>query len=185
MAEPDRPPVFELHIRPMIRLLDREHMMRWMGLFDLWDLDAVWRQRDEVLTRVRDTGDMPGRRYGGPWPDEWIRLLERWVATGSDSEPGHHLVLGTPDGDYRVQSLGGGRQRLTVAVTAPTDGCRVWFELESVSPGQREYTLYLEPAYPRQEPRPSPLQALEGFVKGDATILVINDQHGRHELALP
>ena len=104
MAEDQRPPVFELHIRPMFRLLDREHMSKWDPAFDLWDLDAVWTMRNEILTRVRDVGDMPGDRYGGPWAaPEWIALFERWVATGSDTEPGHHLVVVRPDGECPCQ----------------------------------------------------------------------------------
>jgi hypothetical protein len=184
MAAEQRAPVFELHIRPMVRLLDREHMSKFAQLFDLWDLNAVWAQRNEILTRVRDVGDMPGNRYGGPWPTEWIALFERWVATGSDTEPGHHLLLAKPDGDYHVQAIGGEKRRLTAAVTAPSTGCRAWFDCNSVTPGQREYTLVIEPAFPAQSPTPTPLQALEGFVKGDATKLVIHDQDGDHELAL-
>lgn len=183
-----RPPVFELHIRPMIRLLDREHMRTWVQVADLWDLDAVWALRDNILTRVRDVGDMPGSRYGGPWPNEWVSLFERWVATGTDTQPGHHLLRGTPAGDYRVQSLGGGKRRLTVAVTAPSEGCRIWFELDAVRPGEVEYTLWLEPPYPEQAPSPQPAQAFESFVQGDATLLVVNDlvdgQPHRYEIAL-
>ena len=39
MAE--RKPIFELHIRPMFRLLDRQHMLRFPRDLDLWDYDAV------------------------------------------------------------------------------------------------------------------------------------------------
>jgi hypothetical protein len=49
-------------------------------------------------------------------------------------------------------------------------------------PGQREYTLYLEPAMPAQPPGETPLQARELFEKGDATNLVVHDAAGRHEL---
>ena len=185
MAQDQRPPVFELHIRPMFRLLDREHMSKWVQAFDLWDLDAVWAQRTEILTRVRDVGDMPGDRYGGPWPPEWIALFERWVATGSDSEPGHHLVVVRPDGEYGVQALGAQKRLLTARVTAPTEGCRAWFESNAIDQSTREYTLLLEPAYPSQPADPTPLQALEGFVKAEATTLVIHDADGRHELAIP
>jgi hypothetical protein len=182
MTAEDRPPIFELHIRPMFRLLDREHMSRWVQLFDLWDLDAVWAQRDEILARVRDVGDMPGDRYGGPWPVEWITLFERWVATGTATTAGHHLVVAKPEGPYRVQSVGAEKRRLTAAVTAPTEGCRAWFECDAVKPGVREYSLYLEPAFPSPPADPTPLQALEGFVKGDATTLVIHDADGTHEV---
>jgi hypothetical protein len=189
MAEQDRPPVFELHIRPMFRLLDRDHMLPLKTSsgepFDLWDLERVWEERDAILTKVYVIGDMPPRDDGGPWPDEWIGLFQRWVATGSDSEPGHHLVKGTPNGDYLVEPLGDGVWELSVRVTAPTRGCRVWFELESVGPGQRQYTLYLEPAYPKQEPRPTLMEAVEDFAKGDASVLIINDQGGRHEITIP
>lgn len=188
MDEP-RPPVFELHIRPMMRLLDREHMRTWVQIADLWDLDQVWELRTEILTRVRDVGDMPGSRYGGPWPDEWISLFERWAATGTDTQPGHHLLLATPAGDYRVQSLGGGKRRLMVTVTAPSAGCHAWFELDAVRPTELEYTLWLEPPYPeRGAPDPQPTQAVENFVQGNATQLVINDlvdgQPRRNEIAL-
>jgi hypothetical protein len=184
-----RPPVFELHIRPMMRLLDREHMRTLVHEpTDLWDLDTVWSLRTEILTRVRDTRDMPGIRYGGPWPDEWISLFERWAATGTDTQPGHHLLVATPVGDYRVQSLGGGKRRLIVTVTAPSPGCQAWFELDEMRPSELEYTLWLEPPYPEQAPNAQPLQTLETFVQGTATQLVINDladgQPRRNEIPL-
>jgi len=184
MATEERAPVFEVHIRPMFRLLDREHMSKWVPLIDLWDLDAVWARRNEILTRVSDVGDMPGVRYGGPWPAEWIALFERWIATGSATEPGHHLVIAKPDGPYRVQAVSGEKRRLTAAVTAPTERCRAWFDCNSVTTGQREYTLYLEPAFPSQPADPTPLQPLEGFVKGDTTKLVIHDADGTHDVAV-
>src|SRR6267154_2145665 len=91
MAAQQRPPVFELHIRPMFRLLEREHMTTLLtpGI-DLWDLDAVWAKRNLILGRLRAEGlqTMPGAQVGGPWPAEWISLFERWAATGSDAEPG-------------------------------------------------------------------------------------------------
>jgi hypothetical protein len=184
MANQDRRPVFELHIRPMFRLLDREHMAKWVSLFDLWDINAVWQHRHEILTRIRDTQDMPGTRYGGPWPPEWIQIFERWVATGIDTEPGHHLDIATAQGNYQVQSLGGEKRRLTVNVSAPTADCRVWFELDAIASTERVYTLYLESAYPKRDPQPTTINALESFMKATATRLVINDASGRHEIEL-
>jgi hypothetical protein len=158
MAAQQRPPVFELHIRPMFRLLEREHMTTLLtpGI-DLWDVDAVWAKRNLILEHLRAEGrrNMPGAQVGGPWPAEWISLFERWAAAGSDAEPGHHLLLVKPDGPYQVRTLTGDLRRLTATVTAPTDGCRVWFGLDSFSSGQRDYTLHLEPAFPasRRTPR--------------------------------
>src|SRR5260370_2117131 len=100
MVAQQRAPVFELHIRPMFRLLEREHMTTLVtpGI-DLWDLDAVWAKRNLILKHLRAEGlqNMPGVPVGGPWPAEWITLFERWAATGSDAEPAHHLVLPKPE----------------------------------------------------------------------------------------
>lgn len=188
MTAPDRPPVFELHVRPMFRLLDHEHMMTLVTQpIDLWNLDAVWGKRDDILQRLRgeDDENMPGLEVGGPWPTEWVTLFERWVATGSGAEPGHHLVLAKPDGPYRVKTLSGGRRRLEVTVTAPTDGCRVWFELDSTSAGQRDYTLYMEPAFPSQPPDPTVLDASDPFRKGTTTKAIIRDANGTQEVPIP
>lgn len=190
MTAQQRPPVFELHIQPMFRLLDREHMTTLVTPpIDLWNLDAVWAERNDILERLRGEGsqNMPGTQVGGPWPAEWIALFERWVATGSDAEPGHHLVPAQPEGPYRVRTLSGAgdRRRLTATVIAPTDGCRVWFGLDSVSVGQRDYTLHLEPAFPSQPADPTPLQATDTFTKGDATKVVIRDADGTQEVPIP
>lgn len=185
MAAEQRPPVFELHIRPMFRLLDREHMTSLVTpSIDLWNVDRVWAEREDILTRLRGTGshNMPGERVGGPWPVEWIALFERWIATGTDAQPGHRLALAKPDGPYKLQAQGGDRRRLSTTVTAPTDGCRVWFELLSIAGGVREYRLYLEPAFPAQPADATPLQAIEPFTKADAEKLVIHDADGTTEV---
>lgn len=108
-----------------------------------------------------------------------------WVATGSDAEPGHHLMLARPDGPCEVRRLSGNRRRLTATVAAPTDGCRVWFGLDCVSSAQRDYTLYLEPAFPSQPAEPTSLEATDPFVKGDATKVVIRDADGTKEVPIP
>ena len=97
MAEDLRHPVFELHIRPMFRLLDREHMLTFVEPgFDLWELERVWEMRNDILVRLRGEGsqNMPGAAVGGPWPPEWIDLFERWTQNPTADDIGHHLVLG-------------------------------------------------------------------------------------------
>lgn len=185
MQEDQRPPVFELHIRPMFRLLDREHMQTLVEPpLDLWELEKVWEMRNDILVRLRDEGlrNMPGLKVGGPWPEEWIALFERWTQNPTPDDIGHHLVLAQPDGPYQLQPAPGDKRLLSAKVIAPTPGCHTWFELDSITPGQREYTLYLEPALPAQPPGETPLPARELFEKGDATNLVIRDAAGRHEL---
>jgi hypothetical protein len=94
MAE--RKPVFEMHIRPLFRLLDRQHIILNSGL-DLWDYDAVKRKSDQILIKVKGTGDttMPlkirverGRRNGSDLFDRWIqggfRRLSLGTARASD-----------------------------------------------------------------------------------------------------
>src|SRR5688500_17262186 len=72
-----RTPVFELHILPMIRLIDREHMIR---MFDLYDYDQVVAHAEAFADRV--AVDMPPVTSGGPWPQEWVALFRRWMTTG-------------------------------------------------------------------------------------------------------
>lgn len=185
MADDQRPPVFELHIRPMFRLLDREHMRTLIHPgFDLWELERVWEMRNDILVRLRGEGlqNMPGLKVGGPWPAEWIDLFERWTQSPTADDIGHHLVLAQPDGPYQLEPASGDKRRLRAKVIAPSAGCRAWFALDSITSGQREYTLYLEPALPAQPAGERPLEALELFEKGDATKLLIHDAAGAHEL---
>jgi hypothetical protein len=64
---------YALHIKPLFRPLDIEH-----GTYD-----GVKANADEILNRVRDNdAPMPPAVDGGPWPDEWVALFERWIAEG-------------------------------------------------------------------------------------------------------
>jgi hypothetical protein len=91
MAE--RKPVFELHIRPLFRLLDRQHMLFKL---DLWDYDAVKAHSAEILRKVKgpdpNSGGttMPTKETGGAWPSEWVSVFDRWIQGGY-----RRLSLGT------------------------------------------------------------------------------------------
>ena len=131
MNADERLPVFELHIRPMFRLLDQEHMLTLFGgHVDLWDLDSVWQLRNKILLRLRlDTDrNMPGLDVGGPWPHEWIDLFERWTQNPTEDDIGHHLVLASTAGPYRLE-----------AVTAEPSDCarRSKLRLPAAAPGSR------------------------------------------------
>lgn len=100
MAENQRPPVFEHHIQPMFRLLEREHMLTPIEAgFDLWELKKVWEMRNDILLRLRGEGsqNMPGLQVGGPWAAEVDALFERWAQNPTADDIGHHLVLAQPD----------------------------------------------------------------------------------------
>ena len=55
-----RPPIFELHILPMIRAIDREHML---FAFDLWDYDQLVQHAEQIADRLM--GNMPPATDGG------------------------------------------------------------------------------------------------------------------------
>ena len=61
----DRIPVFELHIRPLFRMIDRDHMMRGHDPLDLWSLDDVWNARQSILEHIHEGGGMPPKPTGG------------------------------------------------------------------------------------------------------------------------
>jgi hypothetical protein len=187
MSQEQRAPVFELHIQPMFRLLDRDHMLTFIEPgFDLWELERVWEMRNDILFRLRAEGlqNMPGLQVGGPWPPEWIDLFERWTQTPTEDGIGHHLVVAQPEGPYQLQPASGDKLRLSAKVMAPSETCSSWFALDSITDSEREYTLYLEPPPLAQPAEPTPLSAVEMFEKRQLTKLRIHDAAGTHELPI-
>ena len=90
-----RTPVFELHILPMFRATDLEHMQAQR--LNLSDYDEVRRHADRILDKL--TIDMPpplGSGGPGPWPDEWVQLFRRWMESGFK-----RLELGTAEYTFR------------------------------------------------------------------------------------
>jgi hypothetical protein len=133
MAE--RNPLFELHIRPLFRLLDRQHMLR-IGpqSLDLWDYDAVKAKSALILQRVKGQGPeqaMPTLRTGGPWPSEWVSLFDRWIQGGfMRLSPGTAKDLRlTEDRDLGIFTLS-----CTTDVPATNSNDSIaWFESEFVA----------------------------------------------------
>jgi hypothetical protein len=123
-------PVFELHILPMMRASDREHML---SAFDLWDYDAVVTHADDIARRA--AVDMPTAATGGPWPEEWVALFERWRATGFK-----RLALGS--GAYALAAVND-RMVLTATGTRPSAQHKVWLQLDGESADRRTYVLYV------------------------------------------
>jgi len=76
---------FELHIIPMIRQLDRLHMQQFRNI-DLWDYGTIATpaMSAKVLhaLQAQPADVMPPQSHGGPWPDEWIQLFQRWINEG-------------------------------------------------------------------------------------------------------
>jgi hypothetical protein len=131
-----RTPVFELHILPMIRATDREHMLN--RNLDLWDYDTLVQHADEVEARVGDAKDMPTARTGGPWPDVWIELFRRWRATNFK-----RLVMGTAE--YTFRETGTSPSAIVQAKgTFPAAGYKGWLQIEAETLTEKTYVLYFE-----------------------------------------
>lgn len=136
---------FELHIRPMFRLVDRDHMLQ-MGSpsFDLFDYDDVRRMTEGEPSLMLDWIEqkrMPPDYAGGPWPEEWIALFRRW-ATDKD-RPFARL----PRAD--VQSWRATREEGVITLTAkgtkPSSADATWIERLTAAEKPREYIIYREP----------------------------------------
>ncbi|MFO0966439.1 MAG: hypothetical protein U0793_12760 [Gemmataceae bacterium] len=165
-----RPVRFELHIRPLIRVIDREGMA-WA--FDLWDYDDVKAHADQILHRT--AVDMPPTAYGGPWPAEWVALFQRWKDEGF-----LRLDLGTVDPTGYRATRAGDTVTLTGRGTAPTPGYRAWLDAVTPEGGLREFVLYWEPPVPAVPAAPTLFRVRITFQAAIsvATVTVIDSTGG-------
>ena len=124
------PPLFELHIRPLFRSLDREHMD---FAFNLWHYpdspgaDPIG-HFTLILNRLKSLAPdvvMPPPYAGGPWPQEWIDLYERWLVAGAP-----RLTFAQVDSNNLSASRVPGTPlvQVTVEVILPSDGHVAWLE---------------------------------------------------------
>jgi hypothetical protein len=135
----DRFPVFELHVLPMFRLIDRQHMLRVNSDLDLLDYDSVKKNADTILSFVDgNPPTMPPRAAGGLWPSEWKALFARWIAGGH-----RRLSLGTGQ-DYKLAIGAGNTHQLSGTVAVPkAQDAAAWFDIVSIDPAARTYRLYV------------------------------------------
>lgn len=162
-------PRFELHIRPLFRALDREHMR---SMLDLWRYEDVASHVDSILSRVGT--DMPTLATGGPWPEEWVTLLRRWRDEGLK-----RLELGTAA--YSLSRVGA-RLVLTAQGSYPASGYRGWLELEEGSTTERRYTLYFDAPDMADGNPGQPFTFRERYAATDSRKVVIRDSSGDHEV---
>jgi hypothetical protein len=187
MAE--RNPVFELHIKPMFRLLDRQHMLR-VGpqSLDLWDYDAVKAKSALILQRVKAHGPeqpMPTKNTGGPWPSEWVGLFDRWIQGGC-----RRLSLGTAKDLQLTEDRDLGIFMLSCMTDVPANShdSIAWFESESV-PGaaMAAYRLYVLPGEDLSAPpgtvEISAAERVDGPIPQQGITVI--DAAGTHIVQLP
>jgi hypothetical protein len=166
-----RPVRYELHIRPLVRLIDRENMA-WA--FDLWDYDQARANADAIL--LRTAADMPPHPYGGPWPAEWVATFQRWKDEGF-----LRLDLGTVDTPGYKATRVGETVTLTGRGTTPSSGYRAWLEGVVTEGRPREYVLYWEPPVPAATAAPTLFRAKATFqAPATATEVTVVDAGGRH-----
>ncbi|MDW9670845.1 hypothetical protein GOB27_30425 [Sinorhizobium meliloti] len=173
---PDATPYFELHIRPMFRPIDREHMR---SRFDLWNYEAVKRNAAKILTAVKQPAAfaMPTKAFGGPWPLGWVDVFKQWVDLGCP-----RLVLSK--GAYDVDRLADASVRLSVSVSLTNGAEDAWIDKERSPQGTAEYTVYLRPA-PNGEVKPPRTHNMVEKLASDVTIVAIVDVVGRQEFPVP
>jgi hypothetical protein len=175
-----RVPYFELHIRPLFRIIDRDHMLARGNGLDLWDYDAVVREARTISILLRSGQPMPPFEAGGPWPDEWVALFDRWVASGCP-----RLQIGKAP-SYVLEQTSPRRYRLTCDVPTSLPDCVAFFDLADPSPANRTYTLYVQPPVPAPAPSPSTAPALEMFRSSDLIGGVhVIDADGKKFVPLP
>jgi hypothetical protein len=171
-----RTPIFELHILPMFRATDREHMRNMFGEeFDLWDYQALKNSIERVLGSLERS--MPPAETGGPWPVEWILLLHRWKSTGFK-----RLKLAT--GRYEVLT-GADVVELQATTSLPGPGWRGWLQLDAGTESSRTYVFYLEPPDEPESGSGEELLVSEQFARGGIQKLFVRDDGGLQELAIP
>ena len=138
----DRTPIFEMHILPMFRLLDRLHMKRVNQNLDLWDYDSVKANASQIVTRaLGDQPSMPTASTGGAWPSEWRNIFQRWIDGGF-----RRLSLGTGQ-NYKLAKSGNDFVlSCSVAIPASPDrDAAAWFDIVNPGPTAATYRLYLFP----------------------------------------
>ena len=134
---------FELHILPMFRLIDREHMMVWFDLYDpatFYAADGSPKMSfiKSVAKHLKgELTQMPPVYAGGPWPSEWIDLFDRWIAEGCK-----RLELSV--GQYNATRLNDTSVKLSAMAEVPSDDYEVWLQRENTGPSTWVYKLYQE-----------------------------------------
>jgi hypothetical protein len=169
-----RTPVFELHILPMMRLLDRDHMIALPpgSAIDLWSYDDVVARAGDILDRVETARDMPPNTHGGPWPEEWAAVFRRWIDSGFK-----RLSVGTSIAAPSY-SIANGVSTLRVSVTLPSPSHRSWFDLEEISDSLRRYVIVVEAPDAADAGGPAVVNLRERYRMAQPHSLFVRDSNG-------
>lgn len=167
-----RTPVFELHIKPLFRLTDRAHMRVQI---DLSDYDQIVNNADRLLLHLkgeRGHALMPPLNSGGPWPDEWVRLFQRWMETGFK-----RLELGTAQYSFDATV-----NTILATGSFPAAGYTSWLQIESEAAALRTYVLYFEAPDAAVAGTAEPFSLEELYEGRDTQSIDVLDSTGVHHL---
>jgi len=133
----ERSPVFELHILPMFRLIDKLHMLRVNPQLDLLNYDSVKANADDILSFAASANPtMPPAAAGGPWPSEWRALFARWQAGGF-----RRLSVGTGQ-NFKLARAAGNTHQLSCMVAIPNAAdAGAWFDIVDPGPAAAIYRV--------------------------------------------
>ena len=163
-------PYFELHIRPMFRRLDRDHMY-WE--LDLWNYNHVSTHAKHIAKFLRRPLQqaMPTKATGGPWPEGWILVFEQWVDAGCPR-------LSMTSGKYSAQRIRSGEIILSIDVQLVNGAEDAWLDREDSAGGVAVYTLYLRPAPGNKTNSPRSIKVEEIITDTRVRQLIIVDAAG-------
>jgi len=165
-----RTPVFELHILPLFRAMDREHMS---FAVDLSDYNNVVEHADQILERL-EAADMPPADAGGPWPDEWVQLFRRWKDTGFK-----RLEVGTAQYTFRQTATA---MDIRATGTFPATGYRGWLQIETETNTSKTYVLYFESPDASVVGNDTSFELRERYPISDARSVFIHDNTGVQQI---
>lgn len=169
-----RQPVFELHIRPMFRVIDWAHMLpKRIGTeqIDLWNYDFVSNHAKAIYEELTSAIPMPTRMTGGPWPEEWIAVFERWRSEGCKRLS---LAAGS---DYKLRLIGSSLT-LSCSATLQDVSSRAWFDFVDPLIETRTYRLVEEPLPDGQTGTPFPTTIKEQILSTAINSVVVEDSAG-------
>jgi hypothetical protein len=181
---------YELHIRPLFREIDRQHMLGVVPDLDLWSYESLaavddntgelWRVRvlEEASAITEPFRLMPPPDNSGPWPDEWLALYKRWLDTGAKQLP-----LGTAT-TMKVTKQGS-FYSFGVTGTKKGNDYMVWLDFVPGRALPPAFVLYEQPPEANVPPTQPTFNVSEIFEAHGAKTVQLRDANGSHEIVIP
>lgn len=124
---------------------------------------------------------MPPVANGGPWPQEWIALLQRWKDSGFP-----RLELGKVVAPGYTATHAGSKIVLRGSGTLPDGNYQAWLEPVVEEGKARSYVHYWQPLAGQAPAPPRPFSLVESFAPPTPpTFIVIRDADGDHSVPVP